>query len=274
MFRAVRSERDTWCAIRLYRLFAHRDFEEQGSASSHPRDAKCRRRPGFGPTILPRCSGPSDQRGTRGARLGSIASSRIATLKSKDQPLLPSTRREVPKASRIWAHNIAEMFRVVRSERDTWCTIRLYRLFAHRDFEEQGSASSHPRDAKCRRRPGVGPTILPRCSGPSDQRGTRGARLGSIASSRIATLKTRSSLLPSTRREVPKASGTGPTILPRCSGPSDQRGTRGARLGSIASSRIATLKNKDQPPPSCETRSAESAFEDKRRVTARGHSGK
>jgi hypothetical protein len=35
------------------------------------------------------------------------------------------------------------------------------------------------------------------------------------------------------------------------------RGTRGARLGSIASSRIATLKNEDQPPPNHETRSVE-----------------
>jgi hypothetical protein len=105
--------------------------------------------------------------------------------------------------------------------RDTWCAIRLYRLFAHRNFEEQGSAPSHPRDAKCRRRPRFGPTILSRCSGPSDQ-----------------------------------------------------RGTRGARLGSIASSHNATLKNEDQPPPSYETRSAESALEDKRRVTAYGHSGK
>jgi hypothetical protein len=35
------------------------------------------------------------------------------------------------------------------------------------------------------------------------------------------------------------------------------KGTRGARLGSIASSCITTLKNEDQPPPSRETRSAE-----------------
>jgi hypothetical protein len=105
VFRVVRSERDTWCTIRLYRLFAYHDFEEQGSTPSHPRDAKCRRRPGFGPTVSPK------------------------------------------------------VFRFVRSERDTWYVIRLYRLFAHRNFEEQGSNPSHPRDAKCRRRPGFGPTV-------------------------------------------------------------------------------------------------------------------
>jgi hypothetical protein len=33
------------------------------------------------------------------------------------------------------------------------------------------------------------------------------------------------------------------------------------RLGSITSSHIVTLKNEDQPPPSCETQSAKSAQE-------------
>jgi hypothetical protein len=119
-FQAVRSKGGTWCAIRLYRHFTHRDFEEQGSAPSHPRNAKCRRRPGFGPTVSP---------------------------------------------NMIWA---------VRSKGGgTWCAIRLYRHFAHRDFEEQGSAPSHPRNAKCRRRPGVGPTVLApghRGTGPGKRR--------------------------------------------------------------------------------------------------------
>jgi hypothetical protein len=38
-----------------------------------------------------------------------------------------------------------------------------------------------------------------------------------------------------------------------------KRRVRGARLGSTASSRIATLNRKNQPPPSCQTRSTESA---------------
>jgi hypothetical protein len=59
---------------------------------------------------------------------------------------------------------------------------------------------------------------------------------------------------------VPKASGIWAHSTAG-SGPSDQRGTRGARLGSIASSRIATLESKDQLPPIRETRSAESAQE-------------
>jgi hypothetical protein len=87
------SRRSTWHTIELCRSFAHRDLETLFLCNWDPRDAKCRRRPGFGPTILPRCSGSSDQRGTRGARLGSIASSRIATLKSKDQlPPIHETR--------------------------------------------------------------------------------------------------------------------------------------------------------------------------------------
>jgi hypothetical protein len=103
---AVRSNRDTWCAIRLYHLFVHHDFEERGSTSSQPRDTKCRRRPGFGPTV----------------------SSNV-----------------------IW---------VVRSNRDTWHVIRFYHLFAHHDFEERGSNPSHLRDAKHRKRSGIGLTTL------------------------------------------------------------------------------------------------------------------
>jgi hypothetical protein len=41
----------------------------------------------------------------------------------------------------------------------------------------------------------------------------------------------------------------------------------------LASSPLATLKIEDQPPPSRETRGAESAFEDRHKVTARGHLG-
>jgi hypothetical protein len=57
------------------------------------------------------------------------------------------------------SHGVAQ---VLLHGRDTWCVIRLYHLSVHRDFEERGSASSQLRDAKHRKRSGVGPTILPR----------------------------------------------------------------------------------------------------------------
>jgi hypothetical protein len=50
-FRAIRSRRDMWCMNGLYFHFAHHDFEEQGSAPSHPRNMKCRRHLGFGPIV-------------------------------------------------------------------------------------------------------------------------------------------------------------------------------------------------------------------------------
>jgi hypothetical protein len=108
---------------------------------------------GFGPTILSRCSGSSDQRGARGARLGSIASSCIATLKNKEQPPPIHKMRDVEGVRDSGPQYRQRSSRVIRSERDTWCAIRLYRLFAHRYFEEQGSASSQLRDTKRRKRP-------------------------------------------------------------------------------------------------------------------------
>jgi hypothetical protein len=104
----------------------------------------------------------------------------------------------------------------------------------------EGLQPTNSRVAKSKELLMSGPQYRRKCSGPSDQRGTRGARLGSIASSRIATLKRKDQLPPIHETRSAKASkaGFGPTILPRCSGSSDQRGTRGARLGSIASSRI------------------------------------
>jgi hypothetical protein len=83
-FRTVRSQRDTWCAIRLHRLLALRNFEAPGAASSQLRDAKRRKHSGLGPTVSPKVISAVYPARTRGARLGPIASSRIATLKSKD----------------------------------------------------------------------------------------------------------------------------------------------------------------------------------------------
>jgi hypothetical protein len=143
--------------------------------------------------------------GTRGARLGSIASSCIATLKSKDQlPPIHETRS---------AEGVQDL----------------------------------------------GPQYCRNDPGPSIQRDV--ARLGSIATSRIATLKNKDQPPPSCEtRSAESAQELGPQY---CRDDQDRpsRGVRGTRLGSIASSRIATLKNKDQPPPSRETRSAEGVQE-------------
>jgi hypothetical protein len=212
------SRRSMWRTIGLCRSFAHRDLEALFLCSWDPRNAKCRRHPGFGPTVSPK------------------------------------------------------KFRVVRSRRDTWRTIGLYRHFAHRDFEEQGSAPSHPRNAKCEGVQDSGPQYRRRSSGPSDQGGTRGARLGSIATSPIVTLKSKDQLPPI--HETRSAEGiqdSGPQYRRRSSGPSDQGGTRGARLGSIATSPIVTLKSKDQLPPIQETRSAEGASGCGPTVIALGH---
>jgi hypothetical protein len=111
---------------------------------------------GIGPAILPRCSGPSDQGGARGTRIGSIATFPIATLKNKDQPP-PSHETRSVEGTQCRAHSLSEMIQVVRSRRGTWHAIRLYRNFAYNDFEEQGPTSSQPRDAKCQRRPVSGP---------------------------------------------------------------------------------------------------------------------
>jgi hypothetical protein len=133
--------------------FAHRDLEEQGFSASHPRNVKCRRHPGFGPTVSP---------------------------------------------NKFWA---------VRSRRDTWRTIGLYRHFAYRDFEEQGISllpAMIREDAKASRIRAH--SIVEISSGPSDQGGTRGARLGSIATSPIVTLKNKNQPPPSRDTRDAKAS--------------------------------------------------------------------
>jgi hypothetical protein len=159
------------------------------------------------------------------------------------------------------------------SRRSTWHTIGLYRNFAHRDLEtfslkSKDQAPPIHRNAKCRRRPGFGPTVSPKSSGSSDQGETRGARLGSIATSPIMTLKSKDQLPPiHETRSAEGVQDSGPQYRRRSSGPSDQGGTRGARLGSIATSPIVTLKSKDQLPPIHETRSAKAPL-----GAAHGHS--
>jgi hypothetical protein len=85
VFWVIRSRRDTWHTIGLYRHFSHRDFEEKGSASSQPRYVRCEGIQDSGPHYHRKCSGSSNQGETCGARLGSITTSPIVTLKSKDQ---------------------------------------------------------------------------------------------------------------------------------------------------------------------------------------------
>jgi hypothetical protein len=105
------------------------------------------------------------------------------------------------------------------------------------------------------------------------QRGTRGARLGSIASSPFVTLKHKDQPPPS--HETRSAEGVQDPGPQSCRDDQDRpsRGTRGARLGYVATSPFVALKHKEQPPPIHETRNAESAFGDRHRVTARGHLG-
>jgi hypothetical protein len=150
-FRVVRSRRDTWRTIGLYRHFAHRDFEEQGSAPSHPRNAKCRRHPGFGPTVSPKKFRAIRSRRDTWRTIGLYR--HFAHRDFEEQGSAPSHPRNVKCRRRpgFGPTVSSKKFRVVRSRRDTWHTIGLYRHFAYRDFEEQGSAPSHPRNAKCRR---------------------------------------------------------------------------------------------------------------------------
>jgi hypothetical protein len=172
-FWAVRSKGGTWCAIRLYRHFAHRDFEEQGSAPSHPRNAKCRRHPGFGPTVSPNMIWVVRSKG--GTWCAIRLYRHFAHHDFEEQGSAPSHPRNAKCRRRPgFGPTVSpNMIWVVRSKGGTWCAIRLYRHFAHRDFEEQGSAPSHPRNAKRRKRSGVGPTVLApghRGTGPGKRR--------------------------------------------------------------------------------------------------------
>jgi hypothetical protein len=72
------------------------------------------------------------------------------------------------------------------------------------------------------------------------------------------TLKSKDQLPPiHETQSVEGIQDSGPQYRRRISAPFDQGGTRGARLGSIATSPIVTLKRKDHLPPIHETRSAE-----------------
>jgi hypothetical protein len=133
------------------------------------------------------------------------------------------------------------------SRRSTWRTIGLHRLLALRDFEERGPASSQPRDAKCRKHSGLGPTV----SRSVFSRPSRGDTWQQVEPSRRFAHRDskaqKEAPLCYDARDAGKVPDPGPRQRQVSSRPSDLKGTRGNRLSRLGISLIAISISKDQP---------------------------
>jgi hypothetical protein len=88
------SKRDTWCTIGLHHLLAPHNFEDQGPASSQPRDMRCRENLGPEPTTSPGEVRTVRSRRTRGARLSLLSISLIVISINKGYPFHIRERRK------------------------------------------------------------------------------------------------------------------------------------------------------------------------------------
>jgi hypothetical protein len=89
----------------------------------------------------------------------------------------------------------------------------------------------------------IGPAISLKLSRPSDQGGTRGARLGSITTSPIVTFNSKYQLPPIHKTRCVKGiQDSSPQYCQRISGSFYQGGTCGTRSSSVTASPIATSK--------------------------------